>query len=315
MNPMPLRDTMERFLDSLMIRGYSRNTIEAYQCDWQQFCRFCGSYPTLERFTRQTVEAFAASMMRSGLAPRTIRRRISCLDSFGRFLVEQRYLRENPLDGIHAPKADRLLPKMISEEEARSGLNGLPRRTIAELRDAAIIELLYGAGIRISELVGLDCQDIRRGSSPSKTVARILGKGARERIIPIGSMATAAIDEYILAREVDELGWSSPGCGPLFVTHHGRTMTPRRLTPRSVQRIVRLRLATSPHKLRHSFATHMLNHGADLRDVQELLGHVSIATTEIYTHTATDRLLRVHARAHPRARSERRPGLSEGARA
>jgi len=286
-----LRHLTEEFLSELRRRNYSPHTLAAYRLDLAQFVRFLRHStphdPRLEDFTKRSAEAFARELAGNGRATSSISRKVCVLRSFGDHLAKSRRLRENPVAYLQGPKVVKHNPTVLTETETRTVLEALPHGTLPELRDAAIIELLYGSGVRVSELTGANVGDF--GDNELK----VLGKGAKERIVPTGGPAAEALGAYLAARGAvsrDE---------PLFLNCRGG-----RLTPRSIQRMLRARIdlemSVSPHVFRHSFATHMLDQGADVRDIQILLGHASLTTTQIYTHTSTAHLKRVHERAHPR---------------
>jgi len=289
-------DLIARFVESLRARRCSPHTVDAYERDLVLFEELTGAHE-LENVTTEAARRYVAELSRMGLSGRTLRRRLSALRSFGRYLVRERWLPGNFAREVAVPKAEQPVPEVLSVGELRRELDALPRETAIERRDAAIIELLYGAGIRLSELVSLNIGDLRDadGVGPTKLqlLVTVIGKGGRGRTVPTGEAAARAILTYLESR---------PGVSrdePLFTTLQGG-----RLCPRSVQRVVRRRLrggeGVSPHMLRHSFATHLLDGGADLRTVQELLGHEHISSTQVYTHTTTARLVDAHGRAHPR---------------
>lgn len=297
-----LADIIDEFLQELRSRNYSPHTLDAYRRDLVQFLNSIGRRitddPDVSNVDPLAVELFVEDLELEGLAPSSINRKLAVVRSFCRYLVEQRWLPKDPSATVHAPKMQRPEPAFLTEQEMRRELDTIPRGTQAEKRDAAIVEVLYGSGIRVSELVGLDVADISDTCDGTPTgislILKVLGKGRKERIVPAGAAAAVAVLTYLEGR---------PGvCGndPLFVGQSGR-----RLSPRTVQRVVARRLHSrhvSPHVLRHSFATHLLNAGADIREIQALLGHACLSTTQIYTHTTTARLVRVHERSHPRAR-------------
>jgi integrase/recombinase XerC len=216
------------------------------------------------------------------------------LRSFFRFLTREGFLKTNPILSVFSPKQDKHLPQFLTEGEAAKLIeSAFPKNTRDErgLRDRAILETFYSTGIRISELVGLNRQDM----DVIGGVVTVMGKGRKERIVPIGERAISAIREYLASRRSQDEA--------LFLNRSGK-----RITTRGVRNIVTkyirfagMKQGVSPHTLRHSFATHMLNRGADLRSVQELLGHVNLSTTQIYTHLTTERLKTVYDKAHPRA--------------
>ena len=235
------------------------------------------------------------------LSRRSIHNRVSALRSFYRYLVEHGVVEGNPFTGTVLPKTPRSVPKFLTEDQILRLLSGplelLDREAISPFqawRDRLILELLYGGGLRVSELVALDYSMIDERSG----VARIRGKGEKERICPLGKVAMACVGSF-----AERFGPKRSADSPVLISQNGK-----RIGVRSVQKILKkyLRLAElpmdmSPHKIRHSYATHLLNHGADLRAIQELLGHSSLSTTQIYTHVGIARLKEAHQRAHPRS--------------
>lgn len=261
------------------------------------------------------VRAYLAYLQRQEYSRRTVARKLSCLRSFFRYLHEQNLIATNPLVGVHTPKLERKLPNFLYEEEVWRLLQLPDRTTPLGQRDAALLELLYATGLRASELVSLNVPDI----DYSEGWVIVFGKGKKERFVPVGSEALGALQVYLdggrptLALRADSALQSLPWQRqPLFLNKLGT-----RLTDRSVRRILdgyvdRLAVLThvSPHTIRHSFATHLLNKGADLRAVQEMLGHVSLSTTQIYTHVTKQRLREEYLLRHPRQQTARRMGLA-----
>ena len=291
---------IDRFLDDLRARNLSIHTIGAYRRDLTQFERFLRQLtrdepPTAEDLDAKSVRRFVASLSASRFAKRSVQRKLAAVRSFARFLVADGVLAANPTLGLTGPRAERRLPSFLRRKEIDLLFANGSKPTETELRDRAILELLYGAGIRLSELTGLRREHV----DLSTGLIRVLGKGGKERVVPVGRAAAEAIKAYVRAR-----GGAPRGRGePLFVNRRGQA-----LSGRTVQRIVGRRLGQvsearqlSPHVLRHTFATHMLNAGADLRAVQELLGHASLSSTQIYTHVTTERLKQVYKKSHPRA--------------
>ena len=290
------------FLVSLAARGYSEHTIAAYRRDLSQFASFLedltrGEPPRVADFDSRAVRRFVAGLTASRFARSSVRRKLAAVKALGRYLTTSGVLDANPAAGLPAPKPEKRLPSFLSMAEVErlfttgESDNGDTRR----LRDTAILELLYGSGLRLSELVSLNAGDI----DDSSGLVRVTGKRRKQRIVPVGRSAKRALGRYLSART------DAPAASdaPLFTNGRGG-----RLTGRSIQRMVRRRLAEvsearslSPHVLRHTFATHMLNAGANLRAVQELLGHSSLSSTQIYTHVTTDRLKEAYRQAHPRA--------------
>lgn len=236
-----------------------------------------------------------ASLSASRLAKRSIQRKLAAVKSFARFLVADGALTADPTLGLAGPRAEKRLPSFLRKREIDLLFAEPAAPTEVELRDRAILELLYGTGIRLSELTGLKKEHV----DLSGGLVRVLGKGNKQRVVPVGRAAAGALRAYLGVRT-----GGRPGRGePLFTNARGGV-----LSGRTVQRIVARRLGQvsearqlSPHVLRHTFATHMLNAGADLRAVQELLGHASLSSTQIYTHVTTERLKEVYRKSHPRA--------------
>ncbi len=298
------RGSIQRLIDDFVDESRSRNlsdhTVEAYRRDLIQFEHFLRDVardetPSLEHFTPRTVRRFLSSMSEARYARRSIQRKLAAIKSFARHLVAERALKANPTAGLSAPRPEKRLPSFLRRKEVDRLFGDPVGNGVLELRDRAILELLYSTGIRLSELTGLGLEsiDLRGG------VVRVVGKGDRERVVPVGRAAVKALRAYLRARGDEDRVHGRP----LFTNARGGA-----LTGRSVQRLVAKRLKQvsesrqlSPHVLRHTFATHMLNAGADLRAVQELLGHASLSSTQIYTHVTTDRLKEIYSKTHPRA--------------
>jgi integrase/recombinase XerC len=308
---------VNRFLDHQRLRrGVSEHTRRAYVSDLAAFFAWrCDNgadraAPWLN-VDHRTIRSWLGHMQSQGLAKRSMARRLSCLRSFYRWYTEVHGLAANPMAAVHTPKLDRTLPKFLSEEDAERFLSLPDPTTPLGLRDRVVFELLYGTGLRVSELVGLNYGDI----DGSDGWVQVMGKGRKERAVPVGSKALEAIAAYVehgrpkLAEANPALAHLPLARQPLLLNHRGG-----RLTDRSVRRLVAAYLAklpdlpyATPHTLRHSFATHLVAGGADLRSVQEMLGHSSLSTTQIYTHVTQTRLRQEYQQAHPRARSRRQP--------
>ena len=283
------------------VRRLSPNTTDAYRRDLALFVEFCardGTAP-LKADRRDITRFLAWQRTRGGDARTTTARRASALRSFYRFIVEQARDREdNPALLVQTPKRERKLPRTIRTRDIESLMAMPPGDDPWGARDRAILELLYSSGIRVGELVGLDLDAIDFSSAR----VRVLGKGGKERVVPVGEPAIAAVRTYIAQARASTMNDRSPPAA-LFYNRLGR-----RLSARDVRRVVE-RYARelegpggiSPHTFRHSFATHLLEGDADLRSVQELLGHSDLRTTQIYTHVSTERLKQVYDQAHPRA--------------
>lgn len=285
---------IEKFLRYLEIeKNYSRHTMLNYRLDLLDFSGFLGE-TALEKVDYLLLRKYLARLREKNLNNRSIGRRLSAIRSFFKFLNREGLLKANPLTSLSSPKQDKHLPRFLTEEEAgRLVESAFPKDSRDERgrRDRAVLETFYSTGMRISELVALDVEDIDFIGG----IVKVKGKGKKERMVPIGEKALGSIREYLSARKKD--------CPALFLNKNGT-----RISDRGVRNIVKkyIRLASiaqgvCAHTFRHSFATHLLNRGADLRSVQELLGHANLSTTQIYTHLTTERLKSVYDKAHPRA--------------
>ncbi len=314
--PAPEAPFVRRFREFLLgEKGASRYTLRNYTHDINDFLGFLEAQGVndLSTVDRAVVRRYLADLARrevrdkdgtekAGYARISISRKLSALRTFYRFLVRENMVPSNPLAKVSAPKLERRLPGFLSKEDAAQLIESAYPDTPLRLRDRAILELLYASGLRVSEVVGLDTQ---AANLPDKEV-RVLGKGSKERIVPMGIPAQQALQAYLKdgRPELVRAG-GSYRTGAIFLNRYGR-----RLTPRWVQRLVNSYQEKGglegkkvhPHTLRHSFATHLLDGGADLRIVQELLGHAQPTTTQIYTHITEGKAMEVYQRAHPRAR-------------
>jgi integrase/recombinase XerD len=300
----PLSRHIEAFLEMLAAeRGAARLTLSAYGGDLHDFQGFLGD-TAIEAAASDDLRRYLAKLKRAQMQPRTAARRLSALRQFYRFLVVDGRRQDDPTAALDAPRLGRPLPKLVSESEATTLLEQARAKPGAEgARLVALLELLYGTGLRVSELVSLPLAAVR--GDPRFLVVR--GKGDKERLVPLGEPARQALEAY-LARRGEFLD-EDRASRFLFPSRSAEGHLTRR---RCGQLLKELALAAgidparlSPHVLRHAFATHLLDHGADLRSVQEMLGHADIATTQIYTHVAGDRLQRVVAEHHPLARKKR----------
>jgi integrase/recombinase XerD len=291
-------DLIDRFLDAAWAeRGLSANTLQSYRRDLLKLAgALTGSGSGLASATRENLLDFFAQQMRAGRSPRSVARYLSGFRQFYRWLVREGRLSEDPTALIESPKLGRGLPKAMSEEQVEALLAAPDAGTALGLRDRAMLELMYATGLRVSELTGLELGAV----SINQGVLRVLGKGRKERLVPIGDQALDWLRRYLAQARPDLMkGAQSPS---LFVTARKAGMT-RQAFWHAVGRHARaagIRQRLSPHGLRHSFATHLLNHGADLRVVQLLLGHSDLSTTQIYTHVAREGLKRLHEKHHPR---------------
>jgi len=290
----------------------SPETLRNYASDLRQLHRFLLSRRLVSSpidpnsLSSDAVRAYLQWLDQKGNKPSSLARKLAAVRSFYRYLLRRGMVSSNPVDGMRTPKQPKLLPRVLTKDDADALMTFPAGQTVWSLRDRALLETLYSTGARVSELVALDIGDVREPEG----LVRLQGKGRKERIVPIGEMALVAIRRYRVSLPLR----SSSVPRALFCNQRGG-----RLTSRSVARIVTRyssRLAggaVSPHTLRHSFATHLLDEGADLRSIQEMLGHASLSTTQRYTHVATDQLLAVYDRAHPRAgrATDRRPAKRE----
>lgn len=286
---------IEKFLSFLEIeKNYSPYTILNYKLDLIEFVEFIEDKP-LEKVEYNDFRRFLAQLRSNQFKPRTLARKLSSLRSLFKFLQREGYIKENPAVLLMTPKLDKILPHFLSELEMTQLIEAPELLKTAGQRDRAIFETLYSSGLRVSELVGLNVGHIDFIGN----VVKVMGKGKKERIVPIGDKALKEIRNYLSTRKVKDENQARA----VFLNKNGA-----RLTDRSIRNIINkhllstsVKMKVSPHVVRHSFATHLLNRGADLRSVQELLGHANLSTTQIYTHLTTDRLKSVYDKAHPRA--------------
>jgi integrase/recombinase XerC len=293
----------QAFLESLSLgRNYSPRTIVAYRLDLSQFEAFLqrageGRRADLALVDLRLLRRFLGELMDAGLSARSVARKVACLKSFFRYLRRKGVVSTDPTSLLSPPKAPRRLPRYLDEDGARRLMEQPDRTSPLGARDAAILELFYSTGIRLSELLGLRQADVDFGR---RTVS-VLGKGRKQRIVPFGSHAGEALTLYASMRpQLLPKGGEAPA--EFFLSVRGKRMQPKGvnvLVNRYIGAVADLE-KKSPHVLRHTFATHLLNRGADLQAVRELLGHASLSTTQVYTHVSIDRLKRVYAQAHPR---------------
>lgn len=290
-------------------RAYSVHTVRAYINDLHQFCAYLtrgpepgdeappeGDRTVLARANRNDIRAFLGHMRASGAAPRTAARKLAALRAAYKFYVRVGKLSENPAKPVKSPKLSRELPDVLSIPEVTALIEAPDTSGPLGVRDRALLEVLYSSGIRAAELAGLTTRDVDLIGG----TIRVLGKRRKERIAHLGRYAVKAADQYLRVRH--QLG--NPRGARLFVNHRGGPLTTRsvqRIVEKYVRQVLPGRREVSPHTLRHTFATHLLNAGADLRVVQELLGHESLTSTQIYTHVGIDRLKEIYKDAHPHA--------------
>lgn len=295
-----MRTSLEAFRQYLSSeRRYADRTVEAYGRDVAAFSAFASQQSlTFGDVDRVLLRSFISTLFESRRSPATIARNISAIRSLYRFLIREGLVTKNPARDLKRPRRTRSLPHVVDIEAMKRMLDGIDTTTLSGVREKAILELLYGSGIRLSELIGLSEEEVRE----KEGTIHVRGKGSKERIVPLGREATKAIVRYRRLRsEIKEA--EGGGRLPFFITDKGEP-----LYPMFVQRLVRRNIARcsevekkSPHVLRHTFATHLLDKGADIRAVRELLGHASLSTTQVYTHVSMARLKQSYQQAHPKA--------------
>ncbi|MFQ5936618.1 MAG: site-specific tyrosine recombinase XerD [Acidiferrobacterales bacterium] len=290
---------VERFLDALwMEHGLSANTLSAYRRDLAGCAKWLAhEQKRLTDAQRADLLAYISHCVENGARPRTTARLLSSLRRFYRYLIREGALEVDPTAELDSPKLGRPLPKSLTEEQVERLLAAPDVNTVLGLRDRAMLETLYATGLRVSELVSLSVPELNREAG----FVRVMGKGGRERLVPLGEEAGAWLSRYLSEARTCLLRRQQTDA--LFPTARGAAMT-RQAFWHNIKRYARVAgiddMQLSPHTLRHAFATHLLNHGADLRVVQMLLGHADLSTTQIYTHVARARLKQLHAQHHPR---------------
>jgi integrase/recombinase XerD len=290
---------IERFADAVwMERGLARNTLASYQSDLRHCARWLEAEraTALHRASREKLLDYLAAAVGEGLQPRTSARRLSALRQFFRWLLRENLVAADPTAQIDSPRLGRPLPRSLSEAEVEALLMAPSIDTPEGLRDRAMLETLYATGLRVSELVGLTPQQVNLAQG----LLRVIGKGGKERLVPLGDEAAAWLRRFVQEARPVLLG-ERPGAA-LFPTRRGGAMTRQAFWYRIKKHALTAGIdrTLSPHTVRHAFATHLVNHGADLRVVQLLLGHSSLSTTQIYTHVARERLQALHRQHHPR---------------
>nr|WP_231611898.1 site-specific tyrosine recombinase XerD [Pseudoalteromonas sp. NZS100_1] len=289
-------DYLETFLDSLYLeQGVSENTLSAYRSDLDKFCLFLKGQ-NLMTVTGLDVEGYLAHRVDLGLKPRSTARSISALKRFYQYFVREKLISDTPMLNISQPKAGQSLPKTLSEAEVEALLNAPNTEEAMGLRDKAMLELLYATGLRVSELVGLRMEQINL----RQAVVFVKGKGNKERLVPLGEEAMYWLEQFLKGGRAQMIKHATDF---VFPSKRGVGMTRQTFWHRIKHYAILAAVESplSPHTMRHAFATHLLNHGADLRVVQMMLGHSDLSTTQIYTHVANERLKSVHAEHHPRA--------------
>jgi integrase/recombinase XerD len=299
-----MRKSMDAFLTYLSVeKGASANTVAAYRNDLQQLADFIGSKPGAkgwQSLDRSTIQDFILHLKERGYTETSVARKVAAVRSFFAFLSAEGTITANPTEGLTSPRVGKTLPRAITPNEVDELLEQPARRATPEAkRDRAMLELLYATGMRVTELVSLDTAHVNL--EPRSPYVRCMGKGAKERTIPIHDQALEALADYmeegrpLLVRNRDEPA--------LFVNRRGERLTRQGfwLILKGYAKSANLSSDVTPHTLRHSFATHMLRGGMPLRNVQEMLGHANISTTQVYTHLTSDHVREVYEKAHPRA--------------
>lgn len=297
---------LDIFIDTLLAeKGYSVHTIRAYRSDISGFIQFYLKDQTADdaveyqklfldsvnRLDKNSIRAYLAHLVRSKKSKRTVSRKLSSLKAFFEYLIKIGQLKVNPADMVPFPKLEKSIPRFLTIEDLFRLLDSIKTETWLDKRNLAMFETFYSTGMRVSEMEGLNLEDI----DFKNQMIKVFGKGSKERIVPVGKRALNAIKNYRASLKENFI--------PVFVNKNFSRLSTRSIR-RILDKIVRdchLNLSVSPHTLRHSFATHMLDSGADLRGIQEILGHVSLSTTQIYTHVSMDRLMQVYDKAHPRS--------------
>lgn len=286
---------IQKFITYLKIeKNASPHTITNYKIDLREFSASIKE-KALENITHVDVRLFLARMKEKKFSKRSIARKMACLRSFFKFLCREGYLKSNPAAGLRTPKLEKRLPLFLDENQVVKLIESPEVSDVYGLRDRAILETLYSSGIRVAELVGLNKEDVDFIGG----VLKVYGKGKKERLAPIGDRASRAIRSYLEKLKTSSIKEKKA----VFLNKSERRMSDRAIR-RILEKYIRktsLNEKISPHSLRHSFATHLLDRGADLRSVQELLGHANLSTTQIYTHVTTERMKSIYDKVHPRA--------------
>lgn len=294
-----MKQYLEEFLNYLFVeRGLAKNTILAYQRDLAQYIRYCSKRKISDasHIKRQDITDYMQKQKAKGLSTGSICRSLAAVRMFHRFLVRERLSREDPTHLVETPKMWKRMPDVLTLPEIELMIKAAKGRQWSHLRNHAILELLYASGLRVSELVSLKIENVNTQIG----YVRCIGKGQKERIVPVGKKATEAVVNYLEKGRVKII--SSKADPILFVSRLGRKMSRQSIWKiiKACAKKANIKKEIKTHTLRHSFATHLLEHGADLRSVQEMLGHADISTTQIYTHVDRERLKSIHKQFHPR---------------
>ncbi len=285
---------LNKFLDHLLYeKGFSQNTISAYQNDLTSFFEFASRKKVIAptQIQAKDLQLFLQQLKENSYQATSISRKAAAVKSFYKFLYREELISQNPVNNIELPKKPQLLPKALSRQEVFTFLENIPHHDLQDLRDHAILELLYASGIRVSELIHLKVTDL----TMNELLLKVWGKGNKERLVPISKRVQSLMQEYLTSRGSDK--------PYLFLTSRNLPLTRQAVWKIIKKRLLEIPLGknVSPHTFRHSFATHLLENGADLRLLQELLGHASISTTQIYTGVSREHLRKNYDKYHPRA--------------
>jgi len=297
-----MENTVSQFLVRLRARDFSPNTLRAYEADLKEFLAFMKARgrTAVSDFNRNEIRAYLASLNASGPARNTILRKMSALRSLASFMTESNLLSGDPFLLLPLPKKERRLPRFMSEGEVDGIISASDDEARSPERDRAMMELLYSSGLRRSELSGLNVGDVDFNGG----FVRVFGKGRKERVVPVTDGALDAIRSYLKTRR------DAPDSrDPLFLNKNGGRLSGHglALAVKRLANMAHMARKVTPHAFRHSFATHLLDHGMDLRSLQEMLGHANLSTTQIYTHVTLERLKKVYGKAHPRASGKEKP--------
>ncbi len=289
-------ELLRKFLSYIAVeKGLAQNTVDSYERDLRKYLDHAVDKKP-DEITQTDVAAFLSSMTASGIAAPSRARYLAAVRGFHKFLLTDGLAKTDPTINLETPRGWKRLPKALSADDVESLLDQPDRKTAIGLRDKAMLEILYATGLRVSELVGLKWQDINL----ERGFLVVMGKGSKERVVPLGELAVAALNEYVADARRFFLG--NEESDYLFISSRHKTITRQMFWIRIKHYASKARITgtVSPHTLRHSFATHLLNKGADLRAVQAMLGHSDISTTQIYTHVSRERLKKIHEQYHPR---------------
>jgi integrase/recombinase XerD len=297
-----LESRLQDFIHFLIVeRGLAKNSIDSYQRDLKNYTKFIQKVESAKSWNdvkRVNITGFLSHLKSEGKSSKTIARHVASIRSFHQFLLREKVAEQDPSIHIESPKMERTLPKVLSIEEVEALLDAPQESTPLGIRDKAMLEVLYATGIRVSELIKLKMDDVHLKMG----FVRCIGKGNKERIIPIGKTAISVLEKYLTSGR-PKLVSRKHNDDSLFLNHHGKGLSRQGFWKilKGLATEAKISKELTPHTLRHSFATHLLENGADLRAVQEMLGHVDISTTQIYTHVTKTRMKDVYSKFHPRA--------------